>query len=91
MNQSKTIETKVFGMDSRLTGGYREIPKVGDSLLQYINRERTSTHYLKSSLMWAKLDLDDLSAYSPADLQNCPFWFFRCDNLGIKKSLSGTH
>ena len=81
----------MFGMDSRLTGGYREIPKVGDSLLQYINRERTSTHYLKSSLMWAKLDLDDLSAYSPADLQNCPFWFFRCDNLGIKKSLSGTH
>lgn len=62
-----TLETKVFGRDNRITGSYGEIPKVEDILLQDINRDRTSTHYLKSSLIWAKLDFNGYSASSAAD------------------------
>ncbi len=48
---ANTLETKVFGRDSRITGGYGEIPKVGDSLMQYFNRDLTNAHYLESGLI----------------------------------------
>jgi hypothetical protein len=56
-----TIETKVFDKDNRITGGFGEIPKVGDSLLQYFNRDRTSTRYLESGLIRAKSAFNELS------------------------------
>jgi hypothetical protein len=56
-----TIETKVFDKDNRITGGFGEIPKVGDSLLQYFNRDRTSTRYLESGLTRAKSAFNELS------------------------------
>ena len=64
---ANTLETKVFGRDSRITGGYGEIPKVGDSLMQYFNRDLSSTRYLKTSLIWAKSDFNELSESNPAD------------------------
>jgi hypothetical protein len=33
-----------------ITGGYGEVPKMGDSLLQTFNRDRNSTRYLESNL-----------------------------------------
>jgi hypothetical protein len=56
-----TIETKVFDKDNRITGGFGEIPKMGDSLLQYFNRDRTSTRYLESGLTRAKSAFNELS------------------------------
>ena len=56
-----TLETKVFDKDNRITGGFGEIPKVGDSLLQYFNRDRTSTRYLESGLVRAKSAFNELS------------------------------
>jgi len=55
-----TLETKVFDKDNRITGGFGEIPKVGDSLLQYFNRDRTSTRYLESGLVRAKSAFNEL-------------------------------
>jgi hypothetical protein len=57
----------MFGRGKRITGGYGEIPKVGDSLLQYLNRDRTSTRYLKTSLICAKSDFNELSESNTAD------------------------
>jgi hypothetical protein len=62
-----TLETKVFDRDNRITGGFGEIPKVGDSLMQYFNRDRTSTRYLESGLIRAKSAFNELSASSAAD------------------------
>lgn len=62
-----TLETKIFDRDNRITGGYGEIPKVGDSLMQYFNRDRTSTRYLESGLVRAKSAFNELSASGAAD------------------------
>ena len=62
-----TLETKIFDRDNRITGGYGEIPKVGDSLMQYFNRDRTSTRYLESGLVRAKSAFNELSASGTAD------------------------
>jgi len=62
-----TLETKVFDKDNRITGGYGEIPKVGDSLMQYFNRDRTSTRYLESGLIRAKSAFNELSALNAAN------------------------
>jgi hypothetical protein len=56
-----TLETKVFEKDNRITGGFGEIPKVGDSLTQYFNRDRTSTRYLETSLIRAKSAFNELT------------------------------
>ena len=60
-----TLETKVFDKDNRITGGFGEIPKVGDSLMQYFNRDRTSTRYLESGLIRAKSAFNELSTSNP--------------------------
>jgi len=56
-----TLETKVFEKDNRITGGFGEIPKVGDSLMQYFNRDRTSTRYLETNLIRAKSAFNELT------------------------------
>lgn len=45
-----TLETRVFDKENLLTGGYGEVPKVGDSLVQTFNRDRNSTQYLESNM-----------------------------------------
>ena len=45
-----TLETRVFDKENLITGGYGEVPKMGDSLLQTFNRDRNSTRYLESNL-----------------------------------------
>lgn len=62
-----TLETKVFDKDNRITGGYGEIPKVGDSLMQYLNRDRNSTRYLESGLIRAKSAFNELPAGTAGD------------------------
>jgi hypothetical protein len=45
-----TLESRIFDKENRITGGYGEIPKMGDSLVQTFNRDRNSTAYLENSL-----------------------------------------
>ena len=45
-----TLETRVFDKENIITGGFGEVPKMGDSLLQTFNRDRNSTRYLESNL-----------------------------------------
>lgn len=56
------LESRVFNRENLLTGGYGEVPRVGDSLLQTFNRDRNSTRYLESSLIRAKSSFNELSA-----------------------------
>jgi hypothetical protein len=48
---SYTIETKILEKDNFIVGGYGEVPKVGESLVQTFNRDRNSTRYLESAIM----------------------------------------
>jgi hypothetical protein len=57
-----TLESRVFERENLLTGGYGEVPRIGDSLIQTFNRDRNSTHYLESSLIRAKSAFNELSA-----------------------------
>lgn len=57
-----TLESRVFERENLLTGGYGEVPRVGDSLIQTFNRDRNSTRYLESSLIRAKSAFNELSA-----------------------------
>ena len=57
-----TLESRVFERENLLTGGYGEVPRIGDSLIQTFNRDRNSTRYLESSLIRAKSAFNDLSA-----------------------------
>jgi hypothetical protein len=57
-----TLETRVFDRENLLTGGYGEVPRMGDNLVQTFNRDRNSTRYLESSLMRAKSAFNELSA-----------------------------
>lgn len=45
-----SIETKVLEKNNAVTGGYGEVPKVGDSLQMTFNRDRNSTRYYESNL-----------------------------------------
>ena len=45
-----TLESRIFDKENRITGGYGEIPKMGESLVQTFNRDRNSTAYLENSL-----------------------------------------
>ena len=46
---SYTVETKVFDTDNRITGGYGEIPSIGASMEQMLNRDRNTTNYYESN------------------------------------------
>ena len=45
-----SLETKVLEKDNILTGGYGEVPKVGDSLVMTFNRDRNSNRYYDINL-----------------------------------------
>jgi hypothetical protein len=57
-----TLETKVLERENFITGGYGEVPKVGDSLVSTFNRDRNSTRYLESNLIRTKSVFNELSA-----------------------------
>jgi hypothetical protein len=57
-----TLESRVFDRENLLTGGYGEVPRIGDTLVQTFNRDRNSTRYLESSLVRAKSAFNELSA-----------------------------
>jgi hypothetical protein len=57
-----TLESRVFDRENLLTGGYGEVPRIGDTLVQIFNRDRNSTRYLESSLMRAKSAFNELSS-----------------------------
>jgi hypothetical protein len=57
-----TLESRVFDRENLLTGGYGEVPRMGDTLIQTFNRDRNSTRYLESSLIRAKSAFNELSA-----------------------------
>jgi hypothetical protein len=56
------LESRVFDRENLLTGGYGEVPRMGDTLVQTFNRDRNSTRYLESSLMRAKSAFNELNA-----------------------------
>jgi hypothetical protein len=56
-----SLESLIFERENRLTGGYGEIPKVGDGLMQHFNRDRTSTRYLESGFIRAKSAFNELT------------------------------
>lgn len=45
-----SLETKVLEKDNIITGGYGEVPKVGDSLVMTFNRDRNSSRYYDTNL-----------------------------------------
>ena len=45
-----TLESRIFDKENRITGGYGEIPKIGESLVQTFNRDRNSTPYLENNM-----------------------------------------
>ena len=57
-----TLESRVFDRENLLTGGYGEVPRIGDTLVQTFNRDRNSTRYLESGLVRAKSAFNELSA-----------------------------
>jgi hypothetical protein len=57
-----SLESRVFDKENFLTGGYGEVPRMGDTLTQTFNRDRNSTRYLESSLIRAKNAFNELSA-----------------------------
>jgi hypothetical protein len=65
-----TLESRVFDRENLLTGGYGEVPRMGDTLIQTFNRDRNSTSYLENSLIRAKSSFNDLSANQLAAGQN---------------------
>jgi hypothetical protein len=58
-----TLESRVFDRENLLTGGYGEIPRIGDGLIQIFNRDRNSTRYLESNLIRVKSAYNELSKY----------------------------
>lgn len=45
-----SLETKVLEKDNIITGGYGEVPRIGDSLVTTFNRDRNSTRYFDTNL-----------------------------------------
>ena len=45
-----TLETRVFDKQNLITGGYGEVPRIGDTLMQTFNHDRNSTQYLESNM-----------------------------------------
>ena len=56
-----SLESRVFDRENFVTGGYGEVPRIGDSLIQTFNRDRNSTRYLQSSLTRARSALVEFS------------------------------
>jgi hypothetical protein len=56
------LESRVFDRENLLTGGYGEVPRIGDTLIQTFNRDRNSTRYLESSFVRAKSAFNELNA-----------------------------
>ena len=48
---SYTIETKILEKDNYIVGGFGEVPKMGESLVQTLNRDRNSTRYFETNLL----------------------------------------
>jgi hypothetical protein len=44
------LETRVLEKENILTGGYGEVPRIGDSLVMTFNRDRNSTRYYDTNL-----------------------------------------
>jgi hypothetical protein len=44
------LETKILEKDNIITGGYGEVPKVGDSLVMTFNRDRNSNRFYDTNL-----------------------------------------
>ncbi len=57
-----TLESRVFDRENLLTGGYGEVPRMGDTLVQTFNRDRNSTRYLESTLVRAKSTFNEFIA-----------------------------
>jgi hypothetical protein len=57
---SYSLESRVFARENLLTGGYGEVPKMGETLTQTFNRDRNSTRYLENSLARAKSAFNEL-------------------------------
>ena len=55
-----TLETKVLEKNNIITGGFGEVPKVGDSLVMTLNRDRNSTRYFDSNLLRMKNSYNSL-------------------------------
>ena len=45
-----SLETKVLEKDNIITGGFGEVPKVGDSLVMTFNRDRNSNRYYDTNM-----------------------------------------
>ena len=45
-----TLESRIFDKENRITGGYGEVPKIGESLVQTFNRDRNSTRYFENNM-----------------------------------------
>lgn len=45
-----SLETKVLEKDNVITGGYGEVPRIGESLVTTFNRDRNSTRYYDTNL-----------------------------------------
>ena len=45
-----SLETKVLEKDNIITGGYGEVPRVGDSLVMTLNRDRNSSRYYDTNI-----------------------------------------
>ena len=47
---SYALETRVFDKQNLLTGGFGEVPRIGENLVQTFNRDRNSTRYLEANM-----------------------------------------
>lgn len=63
-----TLESRIFDKENLITGGYGEVPRMGESLMQTFNRDRNSTRYLENNLVRIKSTFNELSdSFSTAD------------------------
>ena len=46
----ESATSRIFDKENRITGGYGEVPKIGESLVQTFNRDRNSTRYFENKM-----------------------------------------
>jgi len=46
-----SLESRILSKENLLTGGFGELPKLGESLITTFNRDRNSTHYFDMNLL----------------------------------------
>ena len=56
-----TLESRILDRENFITGGYGEVPRIGESLMQTFNRDRNSTRYLENNLVRLKSTINELS------------------------------